>query len=86
MQDEDNEQARAEDAIPKDAIWLTDAYEFVVALVNERPELLSKFDEDWAEVLRKSRELEVSCTIQTRSTKSLSKMASAKKRLIYFCV
>ncbi len=58
MPDQDDELTRAKDAIPKDAIWLTDAYELVVDLVSEHPERLPRFDEDWCEALRKSRQLE----------------------------
>jgi hypothetical protein len=49
---------RADDAIPKDAISLTDAYNCVVNLVCDHHELLPKFDEDWSEALRKSKEEE----------------------------
>jgi len=49
---------QAEDPIPKAAISLTDAYECIVGLVIEHPERLPKFDEDWSEALRKSKEEE----------------------------
>ena len=58
MTDTDDDIPRADDAIPKDAIRLTDAYECVVTLVSNHPELLPKFDEDRSEALRKSREEE----------------------------
>jgi hypothetical protein len=54
----DGDLPQADDAIPKDAIRLTDAYERVVDLICDHPELLPKFDEDSAEALRKSREKE----------------------------
>jgi hypothetical protein len=48
----------ADDAIPADAISLTDAFHSVAGLVfNHRP-LIQEFDEYWSEVLRKSREFE----------------------------
>jgi hypothetical protein len=58
MQDEHNEEdgsATADDAIPIDAIWLTDAYELALDLLNEHHELLPKFDKECSEVLEKSR-------------------------------
>jgi hypothetical protein len=58
MADSDDDIPQADDPIPKDAIRLTDAYECVVSLVSNHPELLPKFDEDWSEALRKSREEE----------------------------
>src|ERR1700737_3918303 len=58
MADADEEIPWAKDAIPKEAISLTDAYGCVVSLVSDHPELLPKFDEEWSEVLRKSREEE----------------------------
>ena len=54
MADMDDDIPQADDPIPKDAISL---YECVVSLVSNHPELL-KFDEDWSEALRKSREEE----------------------------
>jgi hypothetical protein len=58
MADTDDDIPQADDAIPKDAISLTDAYDCVVSLISNHPELLPKFDEDWSEALRKSREEE----------------------------
>ena len=58
MADTDDDIPRADDAIPKQAISLTDAYDRVVSLVSNHPELLPKFDKDWSEALRKSREEE----------------------------
>ena len=48
----------ADDAIPLNAISLTDAYHSIVILVCGHHELLPKFDEDWSEALQKSREEE----------------------------
>jgi len=58
MADPDDGPPQADDAIRKDAIRLTDAYECVVSLVRNHPELLPKFDEDWSEALQRSREEE----------------------------
>jgi hypothetical protein len=58
MADTDDDVPRADDAIPTDAISLTDAYERLVGIICDHPELLPKFDEDWSEALRKSREEE----------------------------
>jgi hypothetical protein len=58
MADTDDDITRADDAIPTNAIRLTDAYNCVVNLVSNHAELLPKFDEDWSEALRKSREEE----------------------------
>src|SRR5476651_336532 len=58
MADTDDDIPQADDPIPKDAIRLTDAYECVASLVSNHPELLPKFDEEWSEALRKSREEE----------------------------
>jgi hypothetical protein len=58
MIDTDDEIPWADDAILLNAISLTDAYDCVVSLVSNHPELLPKFDEDWSEALRKSREEE----------------------------
>jgi hypothetical protein len=51
----DDDIPRAEDAIPKNAISLTDAYDCVVSLVSNHPELLPKFDEEWSDALLRSR-------------------------------
>jgi hypothetical protein len=56
--DTDDGIPEADDAILKDAIRLTDAYECVASLVSNHPELLPQFDEEWSEALRKSREEE----------------------------
>ena len=56
--DTDDDIPHAGDAIPKEAIWLTDAYERVARLVSELPENPPKFDKYWSEALRKSKELE----------------------------
>jgi hypothetical protein len=58
MADTDDDVPRADDAIPTDAISLTDAYERLVGIICDHPELLPKFDADWSEALRKSREEE----------------------------
>jgi hypothetical protein len=58
MADTDDDIPQARDAIPKEAIWLTDAYEWVASLASNHPENLPKFDGDWSEALRKSKELE----------------------------
>jgi hypothetical protein len=44
----------ADDAIPKDAIRLTDAYECVLEAVFDHPEILPEFNEHWLDLLRKS--------------------------------
>jgi hypothetical protein len=49
----------AEDAIPKNAISLTAAFGYIASLFEDHPELLPKFDEEWSEALRKSREEEL---------------------------
>jgi hypothetical protein len=58
MIDPDDDLPQADDAILRDAIRLTDAYERVFSLVSNHPELLPKFDEHWSESLRRSREEE----------------------------
>jgi hypothetical protein len=58
MVDSNDDIPWAEDAIPKEAISLTDAFGCIVSLVSDHPELLPKFDEEWSEALRKSREEE----------------------------
>ena len=58
MVDTDDDIPWAGDAIPLNAISLTDAYNCVVILVCDHHELLPKFDEDWSEALQKSREEE----------------------------
>jgi hypothetical protein len=58
MADTDDDVPQADDAILKNAISLTDAYDRVVSLVSNHPELLPKFDDDWSEALRKSKEEE----------------------------
>jgi hypothetical protein len=55
---DNNEPQTARDAIPRDAVWLTDAYKFIVDLLGENPELLPEFDEHQSEALRKSRQVE----------------------------
>jgi hypothetical protein len=55
---EGSEPLQAEDAIPKDAIWLTDAYECLVALLLDQPQRQPRFNEYWSEVLEKSRQRE----------------------------
>jgi hypothetical protein len=58
MVDSDDDIPRAEDAIPKAAISLTDAYGCVLNVVSNHPELLPKFGEEWSDALEKSREEE----------------------------
>jgi hypothetical protein len=48
----------SEDAIPKDAISLTDAFGYIVSFIGDHPELLPTFDQQWSEALEKSREEE----------------------------
>lgn len=45
----------ADDALPKDGISLTDAYEHVLSFVCDHPARLPKFDSDWFEALQRSR-------------------------------
>ena len=54
----DDDLPRAEDAIPKDGILLTDAYERIVNLIDDHHELLPAFDKDSTEALQKSKEEE----------------------------
>jgi hypothetical protein len=56
--DDDNELPMAEDAIPINALRLTEAYEIVVDAIELVPERANDIDEDWIEALRQSRELE----------------------------
>jgi hypothetical protein len=58
MADTDEDLPQADDAIRKDAISLTDAYECIASFISGHPELLPKFDEDCSEALRKSKEEE----------------------------
>lgn len=58
MPDIDDDIPEANDAIPKGSISLTHAYNCVVGAVSNHHERLPKFDEDWSEALRKSREEE----------------------------
>jgi hypothetical protein len=45
----------AQDAIPKDAIWLSDAYEYLAEYMRKNPALLPSFPEErWSEALNKS--------------------------------
>jgi hypothetical protein len=48
----------AQDAIPKNGILVTDAYEELVAELRDYPERLPEFDEHWSEWLAASREAE----------------------------
>ncbi len=63
MVDTDHDIPWADDAIPLNAISLTDAYDYVVSLISDHPELLPKFNEHWSETLRKSREEERSIQV-----------------------
>src|ERR1700721_1133653 len=56
--DDDNGLPMAEDAIPINALRLTEAYEIVVDAIELVPERGNDIDEDWIEALRQSRELE----------------------------
>lgn len=50
--------ALGEDAIPKDAVWLTDAYEHVVKIICSDRSFHFEFDDEWREALEKSRQFE----------------------------
>lgn len=54
---EDGDSSWVYGAIPKDAIWLNDAFDQVLARIETTPELV-QFDEDWSERLEKSRQFE----------------------------
>ena len=87
MADTDEDLPQADDAIRKDAISLTNAYECIAGFISDHPELLPKFDEDWSEALRKSKEEERKFKlIQRRLIKSLRKNGITEKKRIYFCV
>jgi hypothetical protein len=52
----DRQSLTAQDAIPKDAIWLTEAYEHLAEFMRINPDLLPDFPgERWSEALTKSR-------------------------------
>jgi hypothetical protein len=46
-----------QDAIPKGAVWLTEAYEYLASYMNKNPDLLPDFPgERWSETLNRSTE------------------------------
>jgi hypothetical protein len=49
-----NEQHKADDAIPVDSVSLSEAYERIADAVCANPEILPELDEDWVEALKKS--------------------------------
>jgi hypothetical protein len=53
-----DEASVAEDAIPINAAWFTEAYSMVVEALIVHPEKTADIDEEWIELLRQSRELE----------------------------
>jgi len=55
----EDDSPRAQDAIPKDAISLTDAFWLVFGVILNHPELQPELDEGWSEALRRSEQVEL---------------------------
>jgi hypothetical protein len=74
---------QARDAIPRNAILLTDAYEQLVELIIDHPERLPEFDETWSEALKESRELEQSAMTLKPSTQIWRSIGISERKPIF---